>query len=114
MNPFPAPYPALLGDDPALQMALDTAVSEALTQFPGLAQPFRAAISFVAVDQTPDGLDFRHAGLRFGDSYFTASLAKVGALYSTKCWRVTPTKAGWDRAARSRATVTSPECAARL
>ncbi|MFJ9448633.1 hypothetical protein ACIRRH_43635 [Kitasatospora sp. NPDC101235] len=82
VNPFPTPYPTLLGDDPALQTALDTAVSEALTQFPGLAHPFRAAISFVAVDQTPDGLDFRHAGLRYGDSYFTASLAKIGALYA--------------------------------
>ncbi|WP_192582869.1 hypothetical protein [Streptomyces triticiradicis] len=71
-----------MGDDPALQTALDTAVSEALTQFPGLAHPFRAAISFVAVDQTPNGLDFRHAGLRYGDSYFTASLAKIGALYA--------------------------------
>ncbi|MFD5317689.1 hypothetical protein [Streptomyces sp. NPDC127098] len=82
MDPFPAPYPTLLGDDPVLQTALDTAVSEALTQFPGLARPFRAAMSFVAVDQTPDGPDFRHAGLRFGDSCFTASLAKVGALYA--------------------------------
>ncbi|MFE1257352.1 hypothetical protein, partial [Streptomyces fungicidicus] len=82
MKPFPAPYPTLLGDDPALQTALDTAVSEALTQFPGLTRPFRAAISFVAVDQTPDGLAFRHAGLRYGDSYFTASLAKIGALYA--------------------------------
>ncbi|WRZ87940.1 hypothetical protein OHB54_01965 [Streptomyces sp. NBC_01007] len=82
MKPFPAPYPTLLGADPALQSALDTAVGEALTQFPGLARPFRAAISFVAVDQTPHGLDFRHAGLRYGDSYFTASLAKIGALYA--------------------------------
>ncbi|MFD6274613.1 hypothetical protein ACFWFI_03345 [Streptomyces sp. NPDC060209] len=82
MNPFPTPYPTLLGDDPTLQTALDTAVSEALTQFPGLARPFRAAISFVAVDQTPNGPDFRHAGLRYGDSYFTASLAKIGALYA--------------------------------
>ncbi|MEU0853356.1 hypothetical protein ABZ387_36365 [Streptomyces flaveolus] len=82
MNPFPTPYPTLLGDDPALQTALSTAVSEALTEYPGLAHPFRTAISFVAVDQMPDGLGFRHAGLHYGDSYFTASLAKIGALYA--------------------------------
>ncbi|MEU2062485.1 hypothetical protein [Streptomyces sp. NPDC013455] len=81
MDPFPSPYPTLLGDDPALQTALDTAVGEALTEFPELGR-FRPAISFVAVDETPDGLDFRHAGLRYGDSYYTASLAKVGALYA--------------------------------
>ncbi|MBL1068043.1 hypothetical protein [Streptomyces sp. 7-21] len=82
MTPFPAPYPTLLSDDPVLQTALEAAVAEALTRFPGLARPWRAAMSFVAVDETPGGPEFRHAGLRYGDSCYTGSLAKAGAMYA--------------------------------
>lgn len=80
-NPFPSPYPALLGDDPRLQSSLDTAVKVALEEFPSI-KPFRTAISFVAIDETTNPFDFKHAGIRYGDSYYTASLVKVGVLYA--------------------------------
>ncbi|PGB76377.1 hypothetical protein COM05_29205 [Bacillus toyonensis] len=80
-SPFPTPYPTLLGDYPALQMCLDTAIAEALVQFPSL-NPFRTAISFVAIGETTTPMDFKHAGIRYGDSDYSASLLKVGVLYA--------------------------------
>src|SRR5215218_6849317 len=81
-NPFPTPYPTLLDDDPQLGSALKTAVSEALSKFPALQRPFRVAISIAAIDGTTPPLKFRHAGLQFGDSFYSASLLKVGAMYA--------------------------------
>jgi len=80
-NPFPSPYPTLLGADPLLQTYLSTAIAEALIQFPTLI-PFRTAISFVAINETLSSKDFKHAGLRYGDSFFTGSLVKMGVLYA--------------------------------
>jgi hypothetical protein len=81
-DPFPTPYPTLLGDDPQLTSCLETAIGEALTNFPSLENPFRTAISFVAIDETTLPVDFKHAGLRFGESFYSASLLKMGALYA--------------------------------
>jgi hypothetical protein len=82
VNPFPQPYATLLGDNPSLQASLSTAIAEALINFPSLDNPFRTAMSFVAIDEWSRPADFRHAGIRYGDSFYTASLAKVGALYA--------------------------------
>jgi hypothetical protein len=81
-NPFPTPYPTLPGDDPKLTSSLQTAVSEALTNFPSLENPFRTAISLVAIDEKTTPIDFKHGGLSYGDSYYSASLLKMGALYA--------------------------------
>jgi hypothetical protein len=82
VNPFPSPYPTLLGANPRLQTAcLDKAIDEALVEFPSI-KPFRTAISMVAIDETTSPFDFKHAGVRYGDSFYTASLVKVGVLYA--------------------------------
>lgn len=81
-NPFPDPYSTLLGDDPLLGSALETAVGEALAAFPSLEHPFRVAISIVAIDDTISPPDFKHAGTRFGDTFYSASLLKVAAMYA--------------------------------
>ncbi|MEU9743402.1 hypothetical protein AB0E12_29890 [Micromonospora chersina] len=79
--PFPSPYPTLLGDDPALGLALDGALAETLAAFPGIQLPYRTAISIVAIDETISPPDFRHAGLRYGETFYSASLLKVAAMY---------------------------------
>lgn len=81
-TPFPAPYPALLADDFLLGQALETAIAEALVAFPSIAQPFRVAISIAAIDDSVFPHDFKHAGRHFGDTYYSASLVKMGALYA--------------------------------
>ena len=81
-NPFPTPYPTLLGHDPKSQFSLQTAVGEALLNFPGLDRPFRAAISITAIDDTVQPMDFKHAGVQFRDNFYSASLLKMGALYA--------------------------------
>lgn len=81
-NLFPSPYPTLLGDDPELQSCLDLAVSKALQEFPSISTPFRTAISIVAIDESNTPMDFKHAGLRYGESFYSASLLKIGAMYA--------------------------------
>jgi hypothetical protein len=81
-SPFPSPYPTLLRDDPKLGLSLGIAVSEALSNFPSLENPFRTAISIVEIDETTIPPDFKHGGLRYGENYYSASLLKMGALYA--------------------------------
>jgi len=81
-NPFPNPYPTLLGDDPGLQSNLEAAVSNALQEFPSIPAPFRTAISIVAIDESTTPMDFKHGGLQYGDTFFSASLLKIAALYA--------------------------------
>jgi hypothetical protein len=81
-GPFPDPYPTLLADDPLLGSALETAIGEALAAFPSLEQPLRVPISFVAINDAISPLDFKHAGTRFGDTFYSASLLKVAAMYA--------------------------------
>ncbi|QEQ20452.1 hypothetical protein [Bacillus sp. BS98] len=80
-NPFPSPYKNLLSDDPILGLRLNAAVAEGLLRYPIL-NPFGVAISFVAINETTNPKDFTHAGIRFGDSFYTASLVKMGVLYA--------------------------------
>ncbi|WP_045520505.1 hypothetical protein [Neobacillus niacini] len=77
-NPFPAPYPTLLGADPFLQSCLDRAVNEAADVLPSIK---RTAISFVTINETTP-MDFKHAGIEYGKSFYTASLVKMGVLYA--------------------------------
>ncbi|MFI6600187.1 serine hydrolase [Nonomuraea sp. NPDC050536] len=80
-GPFPDPYPTLLGDDPALGSALEVAIEEALRS-PLIEHPLRVAISIAAIDETTSPLDFKHAGHRYGETFFSASLLKVAAMYA--------------------------------
>lgn len=77
-NPFPVPYPTLLGADPFLQSCLDRAVNEAADVLPSIK---RTAISFVTINETTT-MDFKHAGIEYGKSFYTASLVKMGVLYA--------------------------------
>jgi hypothetical protein len=76
------PYPTLLGDYPALGMALEQALADTLATFPSVERPWRTAISIAAIDETTSPPDFRHAGLRYGDTFYSASLLKVAAMYA--------------------------------
>ncbi|PFL06526.1 hypothetical protein [Bacillus thuringiensis] len=77
-NPFPTPYPTLLGANPFLQSCLDTAFKEASDVLPSIK---RTVISFVVINDTPS-MEFKHAGIEYGKSFYTASLIKVGVLYA--------------------------------
>ncbi|HDR8486630.1 TPA: hypothetical protein QC445_003448 [Bacillus cereus] len=77
-NPFPTPYPTLLGANPFLQSCLDTAFKEASNVLPSIK---RTVISFVVINDTPS-MEFKHAGIEYGKSFYTASLIKVGVLYA--------------------------------
>lgn len=78
-DPFPSPYSTIPGDDPLLGLALTTAAAEVAVMFPGVPLP---AISIVAVHGAAPDLDCRHAGISFGDVYFSGSLPKVVAMYA--------------------------------
>ena len=81
-DPFPPPFVTLLADDPLMTASLDTAVEKALAEFPSLEQPFRTAISLVAVDDTTTPMDFKHGGISFGRTFYSASLLKMAAMYA--------------------------------
>jgi hypothetical protein len=79
-NPFPSPYKTLLGDDPFLKSCLDTAFKEAADVLPSIK---RTAISFVVINiNEPPVMDFKHAGIEYGKSFYTGSLVKMGVLYA--------------------------------
>jgi hypothetical protein len=81
-EPFPTPFATLLADDPVMTASLQTAVDKALVEFPSLEQPFRTAISLVAVDETTSPIGFQHGGVAFGRTFYSASLLKVAAMYA--------------------------------
>src|SRR4051812_40392228 len=81
-DPFPSPYPAIVRADPLMEAALETALTEVAASSPGAAGPSRAALSVAAVDGTPGSLDLPHAGVRFGETHYSASLLKVAAMYA--------------------------------
>lgn len=80
-DPFPAPFATLLADDPLMTASLNTAVEKALAEFPSI-HPFRTAISLVAVDDSTTPMDFKHGGLNFGRTFYSASLLKMAAMYA--------------------------------
>lgn len=62
-----------------LGLALQAAQVATRIPFPSLEMP---AISLVAINESPAGFDFVHAGLRFGEMFFSGSLPKVAAMYA--------------------------------
>jgi hypothetical protein len=78
-DPFPSPYANLLADDFFVNKALDQARSETATTFPGLPMP---ALSLVAVKENAGAFEFLHAGMQYGDMFYSGSLPKVGAMYA--------------------------------
>ncbi|MDX2299939.1 MAG: hypothetical protein NW204_09460 [Xanthomonadaceae bacterium] len=72
--PFPAPYPTLLGSDIKMEQALEAALWDTHTSFPLFGDIPHVALSIAAVEG-PD--DFRHAGIDFGRTYYSASVLKV-------------------------------------
>src|SRR3712207_2508431 len=81
-GPFPPPYPTLLRPDPLMDAALLTALPEVALTSPGTAGPSRSAISVAAVNGSAGSLALPHAGLRFGETHYSASLLKVAAMYA--------------------------------
>ena len=81
-NPFPTPYPTLLRADPLMEAALLAALAEVALTAPGTAGPSRGALSVAAVNGSPGSLDLPHAGLRYGETHYSASVLKVAAMYA--------------------------------
>lgn len=79
-SPFPMSYPDLLIEDERLKTSLATAIAEARGEHPTLKLE-NLVISIVDVSYT-EPLTFKHAGFRFLENHYTASLVKVAVLYA--------------------------------
>lgn len=104
---LPSPYPTLLAADPAMEVALGLAFAQTQATFPTV-DLSRLALSITTADALDD---CRHAGLSFGQTYYSASLVKVAAMYAAFELRAavnalgSGATSGPDLFARCRATI---------
>jgi len=79
---FPSPYPSLLRDDAALDLALNESVAEARSRLSPSSSLAGMALSIFCLGKAGAGPLFRHAGIRSLEMHFSASVLKVAAMYA--------------------------------
>ncbi|WP_328400838.1 hypothetical protein [Nocardia sp. NBC_00403] len=75
---FPTPYATLLAADFTMEQALEQALLDTRASFPLFGDIPHVALSIASVEG-PD--DFRHAGVDFGRTFYSASLLEVAIPY---------------------------------